>query len=138
MKLIQIESLETIRQAARKFIEAANAPGVYAFYGAMGAGKTTFIKAICRELGVSDNITSPSFSLINEYVANDGAVIYHFDCYRLKNPAEAYDIGAEEYFYSGHWCFVEWPERIEDLLPDNTKIVRLSVANDGVRTAELV
>lgn len=138
MKLIQIESLETIRQAAREFIEAADAPGVFAFYGAMGAGKTTFIKAICRELGVSDNITSPSFSLINEYVANDGAVIYHFDCYRLKNPAEAYDIGAEEYFYSGHWCFVEWPERIEDLLPDNTKIVRLTVANDGVRTVELV
>ncbi|MBN1767089.1 MAG: tRNA (adenosine(37)-N6)-threonylcarbamoyltransferase complex ATPase subunit type 1 TsaE [Prolixibacteraceae bacterium] len=138
MKLIQIESLETIRQAAREFIEAADAPGVFAFYGAMGAGKTTFIKAICRELGVSDNITSPSFSLINEYVANDGSVIYHFDCYRLKNPAEAYDIGAEEYFYSGHWCFVEWPERIEDLLPDNTKIVRLTVANDGVRTVELV
>jgi tRNA threonylcarbamoyladenosine biosynthesis protein TsaE len=100
---------------------------VFAFYGQMGAGKTTFIKALCQIPGTTDNVSSPTFSIINAYVTKDGREIFHFDFYRIQNLAEAIDIGSEEYFYSGHYCFLEWPEHIEDILPEDTIKVRIEV-----------
>ncbi len=99
---------------------------VFAFYGKMGAGKTTFIQAICRYLGSKDNITSPTFALINEYNTPAGAV-YHFDFYRINDMSEAFDLGYEDYFYSGNYCFIEWPEKIEPLLPDKVVAVHIQV-----------
>lgn len=109
---------------------------VYAFYGKMGAGKTTFIKAICEELGVEDVITSPTFALVNEYTAGNGDPIYHFDFYRIKKIDEVYDMGYEDYFYSGNLCFLEWPELIEDLLPEDVTKVTIHTEEDGSRTVE--
>lgn len=137
MDRILIKSLEQLHKAAKQFIELIGQNKVFAFYGDMGAGKTTFIKAICQELGVSENITSPTFSLVNEYLINDDSTIFHFDCYRLKNVHEAYDIGAEEYLYSGNICFVEWPEKIEDLLPQNRVDVYIKVLNNNSREITL-
>ena len=119
---IKIASLEQLPEAARQFMAQMGDYTVYAFYGEMGAGKTTFINALCKELGVETDITSsPSFAIINEYRSDTTAeLIYHFDCYRLENEAEAQDIGAEDYFDCGALCFIEWPERIEGLLPDDT------------------
>ena len=98
----------------------------------MGAGKTTFIKAICHELGVTDAVSSPTFSIVNEYIgANIG--VYHFDFYRLKNQNEALDMGYEEYFYSGHYCFIEWPEKIPDMLPAHYVSIKIEVLNDDAR-----
>ncbi len=99
----------------------------------MGAGKTTFIKAVCEELGVDDTITSPTFAIVNEYEAANGRPIYHFDFYRIKKVSEAYDIGCEEYFYSGHPCFIEWPELIEEVLPEDTIDVTIEALPDGER-----
>ena len=106
---------------------------VFAFYGKMGAGKTTFIKAICEELGVSDVITSPTFALVNEYTAGNGAAIYHFDFYRIKKLEEVYDMGYEDYFYGGNLCFLEWPELIEEILPEDTTKVTITEEADGSR-----
>ena len=127
MNTLQLKSLNQLEEVATAFIKQMDNRTVFAFYGEMGAGKTTFIKAVCRLLGVSENITSPTFAIVNEYIAANDSLIYHFDCYRLKNLKEAYDIGAEEYFYSGNVCFVEWPEKIEDLLPANTVNVKIEV-----------
>ena len=111
MRTIKIESLDTIRQAAKEFIAGMDDRTVFAFRGNMGAGKTTFIKAICEELGVEDVINSPTFAIINEYRSSEtGELIYHFDFYRINKPSEAEDIGTEDYFYSGALCFIEWPE----------------------------
>lgn len=129
---MNIASLDTIRDAAREFLPLVNAHPVIAFYGAMGAGKTTFIKALCQELGVSDTVTSPTFAIVNEYGATAGPV-YHFDFYRIKRLEEAYDMGYEEYFYSGNPCFIEWPELIESLLPDDALRVIITVESDGTR-----
>jgi tRNA threonylcarbamoyladenosine biosynthesis protein TsaE len=137
MKTIQLNSLNELGQAAGKFVELMGDRRVFAFYGEMGAGKTTFITSICRALGVEENITSPTFALVNEYLTRQGDSIYHFDCYRLKNQQEAYDIGAEEYFYSGNVCFIEWPDRIEDLLPLNTVVVKISLNSDTQRLIEV-
>lgn len=137
MEPIQLFTLSDLKPAAQKFIEQIGAHKVFAFYGEMGAGKTTFIKAICQHLGVSENITSPTFALVNEYLTSVDEPIYHFDCYRLKNLQEAYDIGAEEYFYSGHLCFVEWPEKIEDLLPLNCVNVYIKVIDKHKREITL-
>jgi tRNA threonylcarbamoyladenosine biosynthesis protein TsaE len=133
MKVIVINSKNDLKRAANEFINVMGGKKVFAFRGNMGSGKTTFIKAVCRQMGVSEQITSPSFSLINEYTRSEGDPIYHFDCYRLKNMNEAYDIGAEEYFYSGNVCFVEWPGIIEDLLPPETTTVTISVKENGKR-----
>ena len=131
---IKINSLEEITAAARDFIAALGDHRVIAFYGSMGAGKTTFIAALCRELGVTEPVTSPTFAIVNEYAANDSSSIYHFDFYRIKRLEEAYDMGFEDYLYSGHLCLIEWPELIEELLPDDTLRVHITAADDGTRT----
>lgn len=124
---------EDIRQAAKQFVESMGQNTVFAFYGKMGAGKTTFIKAVCEQLGVQDTVTSPTFAIVNEYEAAQGRPIYHFDFYRIKKVSEAYDMGCEEYFYSGHPCFIEWPELIEEVLPEETVSVTIEALPDGVR-----
>ena len=125
---IKINNLEGIDNAARK-------SRVFAFYGKMGAGKTTFIKAVCEQLGVEDVITSPTFAIVNEYTSEtSGDTIYHFDFYRIKKLDEVYDMGYEEYFYSGSLCFIEWPELIESLLPEDATKVTIKENEDGSRS----
>ena len=131
---IRINDLEHIREAARQFIDAMGDQQVYAFYGHMGAGKTTFIKAICEELGVDDVVTSPTFAIVNKYTAADGTPIYHFDFYRIKKLEEVYDMGYEDYFYGNGLCFIEWPEMMEELLPDGATKVQITENPDGTRT----
>ncbi len=131
---IKIENLEQINSAARQFIDNIGDRKVFAFYGKMGAGKTTFTKAICEELQVSDVITSPTFAIINEYESPEVGTIYHFDFYRIKKLEEVYDMGYEDYFYSGRLCFIEWPELVEDLLPENVTKVTIVENEDGSRT----
>lgn len=135
---IKIQSLDQIHDAAREFIAAMGDNTVFAFYGKMGAGKTTFIKALCRELGVEDVVTSPTFAVINEYRSDiAGELIYHFDFYRIKKLEEVYDMGYEDYFYSGALCFIEWPELIEELLPGNTVKVTIEEVENGERKVTL-
>ena len=129
---IKINDLEHIREAAKQFIDAMGDQHVFAFYGHMGAGKTTFIKAVCEELGVEDVITSPTFAIINEYSGKDDT-IYHFDFYRIKKLEEVYDMGYEDYFYSGALCFIEWPELIEEVLPEDAVKVQIIEKEDGTR-----
>ncbi|MBQ3926227.1 MAG: tRNA (adenosine(37)-N6)-threonylcarbamoyltransferase complex ATPase subunit type 1 TsaE [Bacteroidaceae bacterium] len=131
---IKIASLDEIGKAAKEFVAAMGDKKVFAFYGKMGAGKTTFIKAVCEELGVEDVINSPTFAIVNEYVDGQGDPIYHFDFYRIKNPQEVLDIGYEDYVYSGHVCFMEWPELIENLLPDDAVKVTIEEEEGGMRT----
>ena len=151
MSNIRIENLEHIREAAREFINQIGDHRVFAFYGKMGAGKTTFVKAICEELGVDDVITSPTFAIVNEYSiaphrgeaaaakkaspAEGGlaGTVYHFDFYRIKRLEEVYDMGYEDYFYSGALCFIEWPELIEDILPGDAVRVTIAEQEDGSR-----
>ena len=130
---ITINGLDTIRSAARQFIENIGSSRVFAFYGKMGAGKTTFVKALCEELGCDDVITSPTFAIVNEYTDGEQQPVYHFDFYRIKKLEEVYDMGYEEYFYSGALCLIEWPELIEDVLPDDTVRVTLEEQADGSR-----
>ena len=136
-KEIKIENIDDIASAARKFIDEMGENCVFAFYGKMGAGKTTFIKAICEALGVTDPVASPTFAIVNEYADAQGQPIYHFDFYRIKNLREAYDIGCEEYFYSGYPCFIEWPEMIEELLPEDAVKVTIEVLEDEARVVTL-
>lgn len=131
---IKIDSLSNIHEAAKTFLANMGKSKVFAFYGKMGAGKTTFIKALCEELGVEDVITSPTFSLVNEYTSGSGNPIYHFDFYRIKKIDEVYDMGYEDYFYGGNLCFLEWPELIEDLLPEDVTKVHIVTEEDGSRT----
>ena len=134
MKKIEIQNLEHISQAANEFVRQMDGYTVFAFYGNMGAGKTTFIKAICEELGVEDVINSPTFAIINEYRSNEtDKLIYHFDFYRINKPSEAQDISVEDYFYSGALCFIEWPEKIKPLLPDDTVHISIEEMEDGGR-----
>ena len=133
---IKIESDEKLNEAARLFVENKGNGNVFAFYGKMGAGKTTFIKAICEVLGVEDVITSPTFALVNEYTSGNGDPIYHFDFYRIKKLAEVYDMGYEDYFYSDSLCFLEWPELIEEILPDDAVKVAITEMGDGSREVE--
>ena len=130
---IKIDNINEIGAAARRFIDNMPQGKVFAFYGKMGAGKTTFIKAVCEELGVCDVVTSPTFAIVNEYEGNGHAAIYHFDFYRIKRIEEVYDMGYEVYFFSGNLCFIEWPELIEDLLPDDVTRVTIREAEDGSR-----
>lgn len=130
---IKIKSIEEIGEAATQFINEMGENTVFAFYGKMGAGKTTFIKAVCEQLGVEDVINSPTFAIVNEYVDGEGEPIYHFDFYRIKKEQEVLDIGYEDYVYSGHVCFMEWPELIENLLPEDAVKVIIEEENDGNR-----
>jgi len=116
-------------QIATQLLELAEEKKVFLFEAPMGAGKTTIIKALCKELGVTEPITSPTFSIVNEYIGQNGP-IYHFDFYRLKNEQEAYDLGYEEYFYSGNYCFVEWPQKISSLLPENAFHIQIELENE--------
>lgn len=134
---IEIPSTDKIQEAARLFVSQMGNAKVFAFYGQMGAGKTTFIKAICQELGVEDVITSPTFALVNEYTAGDGSSIFHFDFYRVKKLEEVYDMGYEDYFYSGARCLLEWPELVEELLPQDTVKVNIHVNADGSRVVDV-
>ena len=135
---IKITSLDNIREAAKQFIAAMEDNTVFAFYGKMGAGKTTFIKAICEELGVTDVINSPTFAIVNEYPSDEtGELIYHFDFYRIKKLDEVYDMGYEDYFYSGALCFIEWPELVEEVLPGDAVKVTIEEVEDGTRSVRL-
>ncbi|MFV0418047.1 MAG: tRNA (adenosine(37)-N6)-threonylcarbamoyltransferase complex ATPase subunit type 1 TsaE [Dysgonomonas sp.] len=134
---IKIESLDKINDAAIEFIQAMGDNTVFAFHGEMGAGKTTFIKAICENLGVTDSINSPTFAIVNEYRSDSAELIYHFDFYRINKIEEAFDFGYEDYFYSGSLCFIEWPEKIESLLPNDTVNVHVKVQEDSSRTITL-
>ena len=129
---IRINNIANIREAAQEFVKNMGDRKVFAFYGKMGAGKTTFIKAVCEELGVTDVITSPTFAIVNEYTG-DNTTIYHFDFYRIKRLEEVYDMGYEDYFYSGALCLMEWPELIEELLPEDAVRVDISEQADGTR-----
>ena len=133
---ITITDIEHIGDAARQFVDVIGDHRVFAFYGSMGAGKTTFIKAVCEQLGVEDVITSPTFAIVNEYETNDRP-IFHFDFYRIKRLEEVYDMGYEDYFYSGSLCFIEWPELIEELLPDDAVRVTITEQPDGSRTVSM-
>ena len=130
---IRIKDLSGIRQAAKEFIAHIGDRKIFAFYGKMGAGKTTFISAVCEELGVSDVINSPTFAIVNEYLSGSGDTIYHFDFYRIKNIGEALDIGYYDYIDSDNLCFMEWPELIESILPDDTVKVTIEEEVDGSR-----
>lgn len=129
-----LNKLSDIDAVAQKFVDNMGNRKIFAFYGEMGAGKTTFIKALCKTLGVAETITSPTFAIINEYNKEDGDPIYHFDFYRIKNIEEAYDFGYEDYFYSGHLCFIEWPELVEPLLPESVVKVQIVVMDNGGRS----
>ena len=130
---ITIKSLDTIHEAAKEFVKGMDDGKVFAFYGKMGAGKTTFIKALCEVLGVEDVITSPTFAIINEYTDGNEKPIFHFDFYRIKKLEEVYDMGYEDYFYSGNLCLLEWPELIEEILPENVIKVTIEEQADGTR-----
>lgn len=133
MKLIKVEKLKDLEQAAKKLIDYFSDQKIFAFYGKMGVGKTAFIQAICRYLGSADNITSPTFALINEYFDANHQPIYHMDFYRIKNLEEVFDLGYEDYFYSGNYCLIEWPEKIEPLLPGRFVEVRIELGAERER-----
>lgn len=130
---IRIKDIERLPEAAAQFIEAMEPGRVYAFYAPMGAGKTTFISEVCQQLESDDDPNSPTFSIVNEYETKRWGTVYHFDCYRLENEEDAFDIGAEDYFNSGNTCFVEWPEKIEGILPDDVVNVAIRVEDSGER-----
>ena len=132
----EIRSLSELNKVAEKFIEAHPADRLFAFYGKMGSGKTTFIKALCEKLQVIDYVTSPTFALINVYETEQSNEIYHFDFYRINRLEELYDLGYEEYFFSDRYCFVEWPELIEPLLPPNTVKIAITEIENGSRIIE--
>lgn len=134
--MLIINSLEEIHNAAEIFIHEIGDRKIFAFNGKMGAGKTTFIKAICEVMGVKETINSPTFSIVNEYEAADGRIIYHFDCYRINKIQEALDLGAEEYLYSGNLCFIEWSENIALLLPDT--LVNVDINETKNKKREIV
>ncbi|MEI8086208.1 MAG: tRNA (adenosine(37)-N6)-threonylcarbamoyltransferase complex ATPase subunit type 1 TsaE [Paludibacter sp.] len=135
--MLKIKSLDTIQETAKEFINQIGNNTIFAFNGSMGAGKTTFIKAICEVMGVKETINSPTFSIVNEYEAADGRIIYHFDCYRINKIQEALDLGAEEYLYSGNLCFIEWAENIAPLLPDSIVNVDIEEIENGERNVKM-
>lgn len=133
MKTIRISSLLELDDAASRFLELKGGSSVIAFSGAMGAGKTTFIQAICRRLGVETEVNSPTFSLVNEYFTPEGDSIFHFDLYRIESPEELFDMGYEEYFYSGSLCLIEWPEKASSLIPEDALRVQIQVGENEAR-----
>ena len=135
---LKIPSLSSIYEVAKQFINQMGDDKIFAFYGKLGAGKTTLIKAICEELGVKEMVNSPTFSMINEYETKEEEIIYHFDCYRINKIQEALDIGAEDYFYSGKLCFIEWPENIEQIFPDSTIKVYIEEKENQEREVKII
>ncbi len=135
--IIKADTIEEYPQAAQRFIDNMGSSRIFAFYGKMGAGKTTFIKSICEQMGVKEAINSPTFAIVNEYEDRNSATIYHFDFYRIKNIAEVYDMGYEEYFEDNAYCFIEWPELIEELLPEETVKVYIDETECGGRIITL-
>ena len=133
MKDITIDSLDDLATVARQVIDSLDGRNVVAFCGAMGAGKTTLISAIMEELGSADTVTSPTFALVNQYYTAERKAVYHFDFYRINTISEAFDMGYEEYFYSGDLCLIEWPERVEALLPDDVMVVRIEILSPTER-----
>ena len=134
---IIIKSVEELNDAAKKLLEAYPDKRLFAFNGSMGAGKTTFIKSICAELGVHEDVVSPTFSIVNEYISGTGEAMYHFDFYRIKKKEEILDIGSDDYFYSGSYCFMEWPELVEELLPESIVYIAIKEnIEDGSRIIE--
>ncbi|WP_346859030.1 tRNA (adenosine(37)-N6)-threonylcarbamoyltransferase complex ATPase subunit type 1 TsaE [uncultured Draconibacterium sp.] len=129
----KVKSLAELNGVAEELIKHFPKERVFAFYGKMGAGKTTFIQSVCRILGSKDNVTSPTFALINEYMTQEMKSIFHFDFYRIKDIEEAFDLGYEDYIYSGDYCLIEWPEMIESLLPDTLVEVKIEVQEDNSR-----
>ncbi len=136
MDRLCIPSLEEYSRAAKSFLERVGDIPVIAFSGEMGAGKTTFIQWLCKELGITVEVNSPTFSLVNQYFTPEGSTIYHFDLYRIEDPGELYDMGYEEYFYSGDRCFIEWPEKATDLIPEDALWVKIKVLDN--KTRELI
>ncbi len=133
MDTFYIDSLENINAVAAEFLAKYKEERVIAFYGPMGVGKTTFVKALCENIEVEDTVNSPSFAIVNEYHTPQEEIVYHFDFYRLKEEEEAYDMGYEDYLYSGHYCMIEWPEKIASLLPKGRLELRLEELEDGRR-----
>ncbi|MBO5771104.1 MAG: tRNA (adenosine(37)-N6)-threonylcarbamoyltransferase complex ATPase subunit type 1 TsaE [Alistipes sp.] len=133
MRDITIHSTSELPEVAQAVIESLDGRSVVAFVGEMGAGKTTLISAIMEYLQSADTVTSPTFALVNQYFTGEGDAVYHFDFYRINSIAEAFDMGYEEYFYSGDLCLVEWPERVEQLLPDNVMVVRIEALDNTSR-----
>jgi tRNA threonylcarbamoyladenosine biosynthesis protein TsaE len=133
---IAIATLRDLDQAAESFLDAMGEARVIAFSGEMGSGKTTFIQALCKKLGVTVEVNSPTFSLVNQYFTSQGHSIFHFDLYRIEDPAELFDMGYEEYFFSGEICFIEWPEKASHLIPDEALRVKIVVGENEARTLQ--
>lgn len=138
MTELKINSLEDINSVAAEFIKLVGDKRIFAMHGAMGVGKTTFVKAICEELGVQDTINSPTFAIVNEYHTANENIVYHFDFYRIDDVQEAYDFGYEDYFYSDAICFIEWPEKIDSILPNDTVEVHFNEEADGSRSIRIL
>ncbi len=132
-KTLEIKNLSELPKAAATLLNDLQGHKVVAFFGKMGVGKTTLIKALCNELGVEDVVSSPTFALINEYLSGTGEPVFHFDFYRINSIEEVFDIGYEEYIYSGHFCFIEWPEMIMELLPESYVYLSIKENEDGIR-----
>ena len=137
MQKIEIDNIKNIDFAAAELLKEFEGQRVFAFFGEMGAGKTTFIQALCRELDVIEVVNSPTFIIVNEYHTENGSSIYLFDFFRIKKIEEVFDFGYEDYFYSGNYCFIEWPELITDILPDNAVLVKITIDKGGTRILEI-
>jgi len=137
MDTLMLKSLSDLNIIADKFLRLMREKKVFAFFGPMGVGKTTFIKALCSELGVVEIVTSPTFALVNEYQTGNGEIIYHFDFYRIEKIEEVFDFGYEDYFFSGNYCFIEWPEKVAEILPENIVYVQMIENEDGSRTINI-
>lgn len=129
----KVGSEQELPQVSQQILTAFGNRKVILFYGEMGVGKTTLIKQLCKQLGVEESTTSPTFSIVNEYLANTGQSIYHFDFYRIEEEAEVFDLGYEDYFYSDNYCFIEWPEKIPNLLPKNTIALKIELGENNER-----
>lgn len=137
MESLVLKSLSDLNIIADKFLRLMRDKKVFAFFGPMGVGKTTFIKALCNELGVVEIVTSPTFALVNEYQTGAGNSIFHFDFYRIEKIEEVYDFGYEDYFFSGNYCFIEWPDKVAEILPKDVVFVQLVENEDGSRTINI-